>query len=247
MRAADLAQLAALLSKASAVVALEEIHAGDHEPTTVALRHDIDDNRGSLVTAVKMARWEAERGYRSTYFVLHGSSYWADRQAFRAAVEEIAEAGHEIGLHANGLAEALRTGRDPHEILEEALAELRGLGVPVQGVAGHGDPICGQAEMVNDEQFVECARPNMGAPDRTLSYGAVTLKMAPRPLAYFGFSYEALRLSRGHYQSDSGGQWFERLEQTIAGFPYEGGPLQVLQHSDWWHDAFTRQPERALT
>jgi len=237
MNARDLTQLDELLSKASAVVSMREIAAGNHDPSVIGLRHDVDDNPGSLDTAVKIARWEAERGYRSTFFMLHGTSYWTPDR-LPAAVEEIAGHGHEIGIHANGIAEALRTGRDPDDILAEALAELCAIGFPVIGVAGHGDRLCYDAEFVNDEQFVECARPNMGAPDRMLTLRGVTLELAPKTLSFFALEYESLRLPRGHYQSDSGGQWFEPMAQTIAGFPYANGPLQVLQHSDWWGSAF---------
>jgi dihydrodipicolinate reductase len=58
-----------LLSRASAVVAMQEVHAGNHDPRVIGLRHDMD-SRESLATGVQMASWEAARGYRSTYYVL---------------------------------------------------------------------------------------------------------------------------------------------------------------------------------
>lgn len=63
----------------------------------VFLRHDVDL---SLDAAVRMARIEAELGIQSTYFVLLSSPlYNVFEGGQRSRVREIAELGHEIGLH----------------------------------------------------------------------------------------------------------------------------------------------------
>jgi hypothetical protein len=122
------------LSKASAVIAMVDVHAGNRHPSVIGLRHDCDAGH-SLATAVKMARWEADRSYRSTYYVLHTSPYW-NYPNFRESLETIACLGHEIGIHADALAESFKTGRDPDLILDEALATLRGWGFTIRGAAG---------------------------------------------------------------------------------------------------------------
>lgn len=236
-----------VLSEAQAVVSMLEVHRGARRPDVIGLRHDVDDNSGSLATAVKIAGWEAERGYRATFFILHTARYWQDESHLRSALDRIAGFGHEIGIHANAIAAALRGGGDPHLILEEAIDRLRSFGHPVLGVAPHGDELCrdaaGRVWFVNDEQFVECARPEMGRPDRLLRYGETALKLDPRPLADFGLEYEAYRLPRGRYLSDSGGRWNIELEAAASG----AGQLHVLWHPDWWARAFPGEGASALS
>lgn len=236
MTARDLLELADLLSRAYAVVSMQEINAGNTRNDVIGLRHDVDDNAGSLATAVKLARWEAERGYRSTFFMLHTASYWLS-ESFEDSLYAIARHGHEIGIHANALAHALRAGGDPDEILWDAIEDLRTLGFPVRGVAGHGDELCYRVGVINDEQFVECARPEMGVADRTLTYEGRTLQLQPKPLEHFGLVYESLRLPRARYQSDSGNHWYEPMAKTIAEFPCDLGQLHLLVHPDWYREA----------
>lgn len=238
-----------LLSRASAVVALQEVHSGNRSADVIGLRHDLDAGH-ALATAVRMAEWEAARGYRSTYYVLHTSPYWGT-PGFRASLERIACLGHEIGIHTNALAEALRTGRDPDTILQDAINTLRGFGFPVRGVAGHGDPFCnrarapGEITFANDEQFVECARPKEGEPDRLITRGRVQLKLRPRPLADFGLDYEAivLGLPQPFRFSDSGGKWLTPgFDETVDLFAAETDlQLHLLIHPDWWGEAFTAE------
>jgi hypothetical protein len=244
-----------LLSQAFSVIAMQEVFAGNRHSDVIAMRHDVDDKH-ALATAANMAEWEAARGYRSTYYVLHSSPYWGTPE-FPRLLDRIASSGHEIGMHANALAESFRQKRDPDMILDEALATLRGYGYPVRGVVGHGDGLCnrdaaqGEGWFANDEQFVECARPKDGLPDREITRGNITRKLRPRPLSDFGFDYEVVRLGRGSTNTDSGGKWYYPFDQTVAEFaamtnggsaaraakPF--GQLHMLVHPDWWQQAFT--------
>lgn len=264
--AADLAELdEALLSRASAVVAMEDCHDGHRAPSSIGMRHDVDAGH-ALATAVRIAEWEAERGYRATFFVLHTSPYW-EAPGFREALDEIAGYGHEIGIHSDALAEAIKTGRDPDVILDDALGVLRGYGFRVRGVAGHGNRLCnylaapGEVWFANDEQFVECARPKEGQPDRTITRGNLSLTLHPRPLADFGLDYEALKVGYGPPKvmpfriSDSGGKWLnpgweetvvkwqaERVSAPGLAFPTHAvRQMHFLWHPDWWAEAFVAQ------
>ena len=127
----DLHQLELFLNRARRVIPMCEVADGDHAPEAVGMRHDVDN---FLAPAVAMAEWEYERGYRSTYFILHTAPYWEDKDTLQAGLEVIAECGHEIGFHINAITEAIRTGRDPFEIAHEAVTELRGYGYDVRGV-----------------------------------------------------------------------------------------------------------------
>lgn len=232
-------------SRASAVVSMQEVAAGNRSNTVIGLRHDCDAGH-SLATAVKMAEWEAERQYRSTFFVLHTSPYW-NAPGFRESLERIAILGHEIGIHANGIAEALRTGRDPDLILDEAISTLRSFGFQVRGVAGHGDALCnrdrgpGEITCANDEQFLETVRPQEGAPDRVITRGRIQVKLRPRPLADFGLAYEALHegLPRPFRISDSGGRWLRPgFQETADIFPDQIRQCHFLQHPDWYRECW---------
>lgn len=247
-----------LFARATAVVAMEDVHDGQRDPNSIGLRHDVDAGH-ALATAVRIAGWEAERGYRSTYFILHTSPYW-QAPGFQEALDEIANHGHEIGIHTNALAESLRTGIDPDVILEEAILTLRDMGFPVRGVVGHGDPFCnreaaeGEAWFANDEQFDLCRRPDYGKPNRTVTRGNRSLTLRPRPLADFGLEYEALWSAHpfAFRISDSGGKWLNpgwdetvvRWENERLCFPSVTAPtnhvrqLHVLWHPDWWAQAF---------
>lgn len=240
-----------LFSRASAVVAMQEVRAGNRDVNVIGLRHDLDAGH-SLATGVKIAKWEAARGYRATFFLLHTSPYWNSPE-FREAAEQIACLGHEIGLHIDCLADYFKTGRDPDVVLDEALSLLRGYGFTVRGIAGHGNPLCnrdrapGEITFANDEQLLQCARPQEGEPDRVITRGSTSLKLRPRDLADFGLDYEALRLGMPlpWRISDSGGKWLnpgweETVDRWHTRNDVEGRQLHFLWHPDWWGQAFPR-------
>lgn len=209
-----------------------DVARGDTSAGVIGLRHDVDDNAGSLDTAMRLAEWEFERGYSSTYFLLHGSYYWGEEMLMQA--ERLEELGHEVGLHINGIAEALRTNRDPRAIVREAVDYLR-TAVRVVGCVAHGDPLCHKAFFVNDEMFTESRRPNCGDSTRTISFEGARVKLHPVSRADFGFEYDPNWLSRGNYVSDSGGQWSQPFDEIV--FP-DTGQLHMLVHPDWWSEAF---------
>lgn len=246
----DLADLEEFLSTADAVISMREVHAGNRHPRVIAVRHDVDNHADALATAVGMARWEADLGWRSTYFLLHTAAYWKDGR-WRAAAETMASLGHEIGLHVDAVAYALQFGGDPHEIVLEALAELRAEGHVVTGVVGHGNEMCRYGEFANDEQFVECVRTDMGARDRVLEVANRSLKLNPRPLADYGLEYESIGLRMYEtngiyrtlpgqiYNTDSAGKWYYPFEDTVREFnKLTVGQLHLLIHPDHWSEAF---------
>lgn len=234
--ASDLEEFdARLLSQADRVVPMYDVARGDTAPGTIGLRHDVDDNEGSLVTALHLAEWENEHGYSSTYFLLHGSHYWGAEMLM--AAERIEELGHEVGLHVNAIAEALRTNRDPRVILREAIDELR-TAARVVGCVAHGDDLCHRAWFVNDEMFSESARPSCGDPRRTIAFDGVSVNLHPVSRGDYGLEYDASWLSRGNYLSDSGGKWSQEFARVVEVFSQRSGQLHVLQHPDHWGHAF---------
>jgi hypothetical protein len=224
-----------LLQRADRVVPMRDVWKGDRGEKVIGLRHDVDDNPYSFETALAFAGWEFERGYSSTYFLLHGSHYW-DEEMF-VQVERFVDLGHEVGIHCNAIAEGLLLNRDPHRVFSEALHELRSTGVRISGVVAHGDSLCHEVGFVNDEMFVESRRSNMGAPDRVLSFGRVHRKIETLPRSVYEIEYDPNWVPRGMYLSDSGGKWSQPFGEVVERFGYEG-QLHVLIHPDWWVDAF---------
>lgn len=229
-----------ILSRADRVVSMREIAAGV-DGSVIGLRHDVDN---TFQACVDLARWESERGYRSTFFMLHDSPYWND-PGLREGLDEIAGLGHEIGLHVNALAVGLQTGRDPVEIVHGSLGRLRSWGHSVTGVVGHGDPVCylggHKPGFLNDEMFVECARPAMGAPDRELVWRGRSLRIEPLPLAEFGLEYESYRAGSRRLQiSDSGGRWNKPFDRLCGLYGACTGQVHALIHPFWWTDAFVK-------
>lgn len=231
----DLAELDdRLLDRAVAVVPMREIADGKTHPTVIGLRHDVDNE---IESSVEFAKWEADRGYRSTYFILHTAPYWHDKTLLRKSLEFMVECGHEIAIHNDAIAASVETKRDPRMILAEAVGELRDYGFDIRGTVGHGSHLCygadGKVRFCNDELFTECARPEHGNPDRTVA----GVKIRPVPLATFQLDYDAAWLSRGMYLSDSGGSWSQPFDTVAGGFPYTG-QLHMLVHCCWWSQAF---------
>lgn len=238
----DLEQLDKLLySRADRVVPMRDIWKGDVGRNVIGLRHDVDAaserTEDAFETALAMAQWEFNRGYSSTYYLLHGSHYWTTENLARAM--EFEALGHEVGLHVNGIAEAFRQKRDPVDIVSEALAELREF-VRVEGCVAHGDDLCygknGRLLFVNDEMFLESQRPSMGDPCRIVTHGDIAVPIAPVSRADLGLGYDASWLSRGNYLSESGGRWSQPLTEVADTFG--NGQLHILVHPDWWRHAF---------
>lgn len=240
----DLERLDELLySRADRVVPMRDIWKGDVGRKVIGLRHDVDAvsnaSKDAFETALAMAEWEFQRGYSSTYYLLHGAPYWTTDNLARAMQFE--ELGHEVGLHVNGIAEAFRQRRDPVEIVAEALCQLREF-VRVDGCVAHGDALCYDANrrliVVNDEMFLESQRPSMGEPCRIVTQYDVAVPLAPVSRADLGLGYDAAWLSRGLYVSDSGAVWSQPLAEVADSFG--NGQLHLNVHPDWWAAAFSR-------
>jgi len=224
---------AKLLAPASAVVRARDAWLGLAPDGAVVLRHDVDGNPGSLEAALRLAEWEADRGYRSTFYLLHTADYWM-RDGFVHDVRYLEAAGHEVGIHADAIGQAVERGGDPNRIFANALARLRSCGVEVIGVAAHGNPLCrvgGELVFVNDEIFEDCPRPECGDP-RRLVYDSV--RIDPRPLSWYGLAYAVERLPYAGRLSDSGGRWTPLWRNRPS---VSTGHLHFLMHPDWWTDA----------
>jgi hypothetical protein len=231
--------------------------------TTIGLRHDCDAGH-SLATAVKMAEWEAERGYRSTYYILHTRPTGTTRTSGRCSTRSRRAGTRSASTPTprRGAEDGPRPRRDPRRGARDPARlrlhrpRCRGAREPALQPRPRAE---GEITFANDEQFVECARPQEGPPDRTITRGSRSLALRPRPLADFGLDYEALVSALPHpfRCSDSGGKWLRPgFEETAVKFarnlaaspemlaiaePHWFRPLALLVHPDWWAQAFTRE------
>lgn len=228
----DLTHLEDLFYKNSkGVVALREIWSGNRNKYVIGLRHDIDF-QPALECALRLAAWEAERGYRATYYFLHTAEYWHQAD-FGDIVQGIALLGHEIGIHNDALGAAYSKKLDPHAIFADALTELRSHGVPVTSVVAHGNRKIATFAR-NDELFYGCERPNLGKPGRKLPNG---MRVEQRDLKDYGLHFEAARtLGRGLELCDSGGAGWIDMDRIANRWPWRG-QLHINQHPDWWIEA----------
>jgi hypothetical protein len=241
----DLAALAAMLAGGGRVLPVRQfIDLPDKPERLVVLRHDMDhDAENSL----RLARWEAALGYRSSYFVLHSDWYWrvpGQREPSRFSLrilDRIASLGHEIGLHNNAITVALLSGDDPARVLDRELTFLRGAGFEITGSVAHGDPICRVAGYVNDELFLESAHRMPGELERTIRYTdpktgrLYEVLIRSVPMAQFGLRYEANLIGRLDFSlSDAGGHWNQPFAETASSFRERGGALSILTHPVYW-------------
>jgi hypothetical protein len=200
------------------VVPLREFAHGEGD---LALRHDVDSR---LESALALARLEAARGLRATYFVLHTAPYWRDPRLV-AQLRGLQELGHEIGFHNDLLTVWRVEGGDPRAVLERELARLRGGGIEVVGAAAHGSPWCHRLGFHNNYVFAGWDEPRPDYPNRE-----VPEKLDP---AEFGLEYEAYHVPHGMYFSDS--SFVDGRRAHPADFPLEPGRRTILLvHPDHW-------------
>lgn len=173
----------------------------------VGVRHDVDH---SLEHALTFARWEYDRGYRSSYYVLPSAPYFEeDRRSGRLVRQllDLQSMGHEVGIHNDAYSMIFRQSgmmscAEALRLLRGQIDLLREWGITVTGAADHGG---------------QCDNSSIWAA------GAIP--------ADVGLEYEAYQLHRGlnaNYISDNRGQWRSPLEHV------PGKVAIVLCHPCHW-------------
>ena len=117
------------------------------------LRHDVDF---CPAMALEMARIEAGMGVRATYFFfLTGRYYSLLTERFISVPRQIAELGHDIGLHYDVQIVEIVGGDDPLAFLDRQAGLLEALtGMPVKSIAMH-NPSSNGSDLFNGiERFI---------------------------------------------------------------------------------------------
>jgi hypothetical protein len=231
----NLAKLDMLCDKAYDVAPLGELAAdcGTYFKSgaidVIGMRHDCDDR--AFDSILPLAEWENRRGRRSTFYLLH-TAPWYDRALEQCLPTKLAALGHEVGLHLNWVPAYERYGVSGHDVLKVELAKLRssvGARVPIRSVAGHGDDACYRTKLVNYSMFIEAGAPR----DPWRGYEVAT-GYAAHSLREYGLDFLGEFVSKAKYVSDSGDEWSTPLSEITDEFPYDDGPLVILQHPDWY-------------
>jgi hypothetical protein len=190
----------------------------DYNGKAVYLRHDID---GNPEKSLLMARIEAEMGIKSTYFALNYSDYWDIPGTFDI-LREIQSLGHEVGWHQCVIVQAhILHSIDVRELIERPLLRMRREGLEVRGTSPHGSSYGAQHD-IDSWRLWSCFNKPFPPFD---AY----------ELSDFSLEYEAMRVYRDGYLSDSSNKWngdpffFEKLVKESDKFV-----LQINIHPQWW-------------
>jgi hypothetical protein len=124
------------LARTNRPVRFTDLKAGLPPGPFFILRHDVDY---STAAALRLARLEAERGWRATYFLLPNSLYYNLLHPDHARVAAtLVELGHEVGLHYDvGFFRAFPRERWEELLLEQASLLARLSGAAVDAIAMH--------------------------------------------------------------------------------------------------------------
>jgi len=176
----------------------------DHSNKVIINRHDLD---GSVHRAAKISTIEKEEGVISVYFVyLHSSFYNPFERGITDLLNEIANDGHEIGLHYEpwfyGIDKSMQSEFDYYLLYEKQILETL-LDVKINAVSFHNPDRGGWSTY---EHETACGLIAMYSDYFRKNYG---------------------------YCSDSDGHWrYKRLEEVLI--KAEERKLQVLTHPEWW-------------
>lgn len=171
------------------------------------VRHDVDH---SIDHALAFARWEAERGIRASYFILHTAWYFQnDFENTMSKCREMKRMGHEVGLHHNTLTVAHKFGGNGEAgkmaayFMRSVLTQMAAAEVACRGAAAHASEVG-----ADNLKFWECY-----------------------PLSDFGLRYEAYQMHdelNANYISDNRGV----LRAPLA--HVDGKPTHLLVHPEHW-------------
>jgi len=222
-----------------------------HGQNVLFLRHDVDHD---YETALRIGEWEAERGLKSTFCMLHTAWYYGefDGERYHHSIEFIdackalQDMGHEINLHNNLVAMGLQTpGLDVSKLLQTEMSALRAHGLEMVGTSAHGDALCGKYDFINLEVFKDRTWDQKGG-DRTVVNGDASVELGSIDGLSLGLIYEAYDYPRDLYISDSGGRprmirgtrgqrglRKDGLEETGREVPFPS-LCGILTHPIWW-------------
>ena len=114
--------------------------------------------------------------------------------------------GHEVGLHLD-LAIVSAVGKlNAHQYIMDKLLELGKMDIEVKGVSSHGSELARVMKFKGWQYFYDYAEREYAIHFEDEKGGFLTLTMGIHPLAEYGLTYEAIKLDKPNYISDSHGE-----------------------------------------
>jgi len=221
----------------------------------VGLRHDVDRHP---FKALELARMEKRHGFGVSYYILASSSYagefhdgtYTRYSAMGDLYTKLANMGMEIGIHNDLLTTQLTYGMDPFDFNAGELEYYRSLGIDIAGTVAHGSALMNRLSLFNFYVFSDYLDRDPQKRSEVTWEGR-TCRLGTRPMADFGFRYEANFVPFNSYFTDSGGKWkhlvpdgeggYVTTEYTrvssIVNLLSNSGPgdrIQILTHPVWW-------------
>ena len=169
----------------------------------VILRHDVDYN---LKKAIKIAELEADKGIKSTFFILLTTDFYniyaLDNKSI---IRNIASMGHEIGLH-----------------FDEANynRESKGLDEIVSNIVW-------EAESLSNAIDYKITTVSMHRPSKMVLEANLKISNIVN-------TYDEIFFKHFKYISDSRGRWREPVDEIIDKNMYNR--LHILTHPFWYND-----------
>ena len=239
---------------------LLEMSRAPRDARLVAMRHDVDHN---LVNARLVAEIERRREVRASYYFLPPGDYGVDsnyygviedgrivhHEAFSRVVCEIAEMGHEIGIHHDFVQLSERTGRPVEELFAAELAHFKSIGIEVLGACSHGSRYARRHAFTNYHVFAAETHPQ---PGRVVEDGDWSFELGSVDMTSLGLEYEAYWVPCDLYVSDVGSAvsvtdkrngCFVRVDDGGLAEPAAlldaeqlatSSRVIVLTHPEWW-------------
>ncbi len=208
------------------------------EDRVIGLRHDIDDD---MPRARNMAYVECQLGVNATYFLLTSHPYYKTGRIYANFFHQLR---HEIGIHYDILTIVTQLNYNVHKHFIAAISDLAKMGIKVWGVSAHGSAIASKAGFKGWEYFYDYAEE-----DKHLELinqetkEKKNLVMGIHPLAEYGLIYDAIKLDKVNYISDSHGvlrinkdlKESPNTEKDLLDFLETGeGKTMMLFHPQYW-------------
>lgn len=208
------------------------------EDRVIGLRHDIDDN---MPVARNMAYLECQLGVNSTYFLLTSHPYYKNGKLFANFFHQLR---HEVGIHYDILTIVTQLNYNVHKHLIAVLAQLAKMGIKVWGVSAHGSAMASKNNFKGWEYFYDYTEEDKPIVLMNQETGdKKTLVMGIHPLAEYGLLYDAIKLDKVNYISDSHGvlrinrdlKKTPNTEEDLINFIENGeGKTMMLFHPQYW-------------
>jgi len=224
-----------------------DFHDSDAPLRYFLLRHDVDF---SPRAALKMARFEAQRGVRATYFLLLSSEHYNLLSEDSCSIpRQLIALGHEVGLHYDVRAMGERASEDLRAQLQYEIYILSRLaGNAICSIAMHNPSAHGDDPFANDTHFTSAYDPRF---TKAIAYYSDSCG-AWRDHAYYAFRESKIPdrlqlLIHPFFWAELPGNRWERLNTWVEESGQKLSEYQEQIRDLWLNHSGVREHENRLT